>query len=54
MTWTKVATDNSGNVNIGFNASFVNWDLIEGWAGLAGAQFKGWAIGDFTVDTAGT
>jgi hypothetical protein len=54
VTWTKVAPDNSGNVNIGFNSSYVNWDLIEGWAGLAGAQFKGWAIGDFTVDTSGT
>eukprot|EP01116_Phalansterium_solitarium_P011095 TRINITY_DN26704_c0_g1_i1.p1 TRINITY_DN26704_c0_g1~~TRINITY_DN26704_c0_g1_i1.p1 ORF type:complete len:251 (-),score=73.08 TRINITY_DN26704_c0_g1_i1:89-784(-) len=51
--WTTVAADASdASVSVAFNASVVDWPLIEAWAGAAGAMFQGWALGDFTVSTA--
>jgi len=33
----------NGELDISFDLSVVNWPLIEAWAGMAGADFNGWA-----------
>lgn len=53
VNWTTVTGD-SGTVNIGWDSSWVNWPLIEGWGGLTASQFRGWAVGRLQVSRAGT
>jgi len=54
VSWTRVLPDvKTNSVNVLFNSSVVNWNLIEGWAGLAGAYLAGWAVGDFNVSDSG-
>lgn len=52
VNWTSTAGGNS-QVNIGWDSSWVNWPLIEGWGGLTASQFRGWAVGRLTVSRAG-
>eukprot|EP01112_Ceratiomyxa_fruticulosa_P022069 TRINITY_DN7980_c1_g1_i1.p1 TRINITY_DN7980_c1_g1~~TRINITY_DN7980_c1_g1_i1.p1 ORF type:complete len:875 (+),score=198.67 TRINITY_DN7980_c1_g1_i1:181-2805(+) len=47
--WQSIQADSSGSVTIQYNSSYVDWDLIEGWAGEAGSMFQGWGLADFSI-----
>jgi pimeloyl-ACP methyl ester carboxylesterase len=52
--WTQTKPNQNGWVSVQWNSTYVNWNLIEGWAGTAGSLFQGWALGDFVVDHTGS
>jgi hypothetical protein len=51
--WSSVPGGTS-MVNIQWNATMVNWPLIESWGGLAASQFQGWAVGRISIQRSGT
>eukprot|EP01111_Echinosteliopsis_oligospora_P017770 TRINITY_DN7825_c0_g1_i2.p1 TRINITY_DN7825_c0_g1~~TRINITY_DN7825_c0_g1_i2.p1 ORF type:complete len:706 (+),score=177.42 TRINITY_DN7825_c0_g1_i2:3-2120(+) len=48
--WTTI-TGAAGQVSIQYNDTFVNWPLIESWAGSAGSSWMGWGLSDFSLDS---
>lgn len=52
MNWTVVEGGDQ-SIDIEWPQSLVNWPLIEGWGGLTASQFRGWAVGHFSLQVNG-